>query len=330
MTDRAALYEDIDRGHDAFVHGEAPPERKPLKPKRAPLVAIALEDFLARNLPPRPMLMSPILPTAGLGMLFAPRGVGKTHVSLGIAYAVASGTGFLRWSVPEPRRVLFVDGEMPGQPLQERLARIVVSSGSRPPTPDYLRIITPDLQQDPMPDLSCEEGQAALAPFVEGADLVILDNLSTLCRRGRENEAESWLPVQEWALTLRRAGRSVLFVHHAGKGGQQRGTSRREDVLDTVIALRRPDDYEPQQGARFEVHLEKARGVAGVEVQPFEAKLEVRGGQDLWTTMILEDAKIARILDLHAEGQSVREIAEAVGMSKSSVARMVKKGKTVG
>src|SRR3712207_8895249 len=75
-------------------------------------------------------------------------------------------------------------------------------------------------------------------------------------------------------LMIRRPPRSTLFpyttlfrslIHHAGKGGQQRGTSRREDALDTVIALRRPADYEPEQGARLEVHLEKARGVAGLD-----------------------------------------------------------------
>ena len=63
----------------------------------------------------------------------------------------------------------------------------------------------------------------------------MVDSLSTLCRSGVENESESWLPVQEWALRLRRNGVSVLFVHHAGKSGKQRGTSRREDVLDTIF-----------------------------------------------------------------------------------------------
>ena len=59
---------------------------------------------------------------------------------------------------------------------------------------------------------------------------MVIDNLSTLCRYGRENESESWGPVQEWILGLRRRGLSVLLVHHAGKGGTQRGTSRREAV----------------------------------------------------------------------------------------------------
>ena len=46
--------------------------------------------------------------------------------------------------------------------------------------------------------------------------------------------------MQRWLLSLRRRGKGALLIHHAGKGGQQRGTSRREDVLDTVIALRGP------------------------------------------------------------------------------------------
>ncbi len=73
---------------------------------------------------------------------------------------------------------------------------------------------------------------------------------------------------------FRRRGVSVLIVHHAGKGGEQRGTSRREDVLDTSISLRRPNDYVPTEGARFEVHFEKARGIHEDRAKPFEAKLE--------------------------------------------------------
>src|SRR5262249_29732034 len=108
---------------------------------------------------------------------------------------------------------------------------------------------------------------------IADAYLIIVDNLSTLCRGLRENEADSWGPVQEWALRLRAAGKSVLFIHHAGKGGAQRGTSRKEDVLDTVISLRRPLDYDASQGARFEVHFTKSRGFFGDEASPFEAWL---------------------------------------------------------
>jgi hypothetical protein len=62
-------------------------------------------------------------------------------------------------------------------------------------------------------------------------------------------DTDGWTPVQSWALSLRRAGKSALFIHHGGKSGAQRGTSRKEDVLDAVISLRRPPDYLPEQGA---------------------------------------------------------------------------------
>src|ERR1700733_11200953 len=100
-------------------------------------------------------------------------------------------------------------------------------------------------------------------------------DISTLCRNSKENEADAWLPVQEWALRMRASGRSVLFIHHAGKGGHQRGTSKREDILDTVIALRRPNEYKSKDGAIFEIHFEKARGFFGEAANPFEVQLMI-------------------------------------------------------
>src|SRR6185503_10347630 len=107
-------------------------------------------------------------------------------------------------------------------------------------------------------NLASPEVQAEIDPWLDGIDLLITDNLSSLTAVIRDNDAESWGPIQDWLLRLRRRGISVLIVHHAGKGGQQRGTSRREDVLDTSISLLIPADYQASQGARFEVHLEKA------------------------------------------------------------------------
>jgi putative DNA primase/helicase len=77
-----------------------------------------------------------------------------------------------------------------------------------------------------------------MEPLLDDVELLVLDNLSSLTAVIRDNDAESWNPIQEWLLRLRRRGTSVLIVHHAGKGGEQRGTSRREDVLDTSISLR--------------------------------------------------------------------------------------------
>ncbi len=297
----------------------------PLTPSN--IITVDAATLLSTVFPPRELVLAPWLPAKGLAMIYGPRGIGKTHLSLGIAYAVATGGRFLRWQAPRPRRVLVIDGEMPAVVLQERLASIVAAGSLEPPAPDYLRLLPMDLQDGGDLDLSDDQCHPALEAAIEGAELLIVDNISTLARGGRENEAESWLPVQQWALHQRRAGRSVVFIHHAGKGGQQRGTSRREDVLDSVVALRRPSDYQPNEGARFEVHFEKSRGFHGDDAKPFEAALLHDEG---WTTRDMEDADMARVMALSDQGTPIRDIANQLGMSKSTIQRMQAKARAAG
>ena len=295
-------------------------------PKQAPLRCVDVAEFLSLELPERELLLAPILPKQGLVMLHAARGIGKTFMGLSMAYAVASGGGvFGRWQAPAPARVLYVDGEMPARTLQSRMASIVSGNEAEPPAPEFLRLLTPDLQEGPMPNLATVEGQAALAPFLEGVELLVVDNLATLARHGRANDEESWTPVQGWLLDLRRRGLSVLLVHHQGKGGDQRGTSAKEDILDTVIRLDRPRDYHPEQGAVFEVRLTKARGIFGDAAKPFEAQLLDEGDGLTWLTRDIETADLERLGRLLAEGCTIREAAEEMGISKSNAGRLKKK-----
>lgn len=55
------------------------------------LVVYTLSDFLELKLPARSYLLTPIIPAQGLILLFATRGIGKTHLALSIALAIASG-----------------------------------------------------------------------------------------------------------------------------------------------------------------------------------------------------------------------------------------------
>ncbi len=281
-------------------------------------------DFLSLDLPDVDYVLDPIIPAKGLVMLCAQRGVGKTHVALGIAYAVAAGGSFLRWTAPKPRKVLIVDGEMPARLLQDRLKSLSAGGSSDAVNLDEnLRLLPMDCQAiGTTLNLANSTHQKELDRHLDGVELLVIDNLSTLVNDGRENEAESWDKMQEWMLQLRRRGISVLIIHHAGRNENPRGTSKREDVLDTVIQLKRPPDYNNHQGARFEVHLTKARGVFGEEARPFEAQLETPDGVAVWTNSEVKDVDAELVKDLTGDDHSVREIAEKTGISKSKVSRI--------
>ncbi len=167
------------------------------------------------------------------------------------------------------------------------------------------------------------EGQAIIDEHANNADLIIVDNLSCLARGGKENEGESWLPIQAWALRHRAQGRSILFVHHSGKNGQQRGASRREDVLDVVITLKRPDEYQASEGARFNLLFEKSRNLTGDDVAPLSVELQSDDERITWKWAPAENAIIDRVSELVKDGATRREIQDETGLSRFSLKRLI-------
>jgi KaiC/GvpD/RAD55 family RecA-like ATPase len=282
-----------------------------------PLAPISLVDFLAMELPAREWIVDNLIRARSTSMIYAWRGVGKTWFALSLAYAIARGDAFLKWKANRSRSVLYVDGEMPAVEMQSRLDKL--ANGK---IPEAFQFLSADLCERGIPDLSSAAGQSAIEHALGKADVLILDNISTLCRSGVENEAESWLPVQNWLLKLRRRGKTVILVHHAGKGREQRGTSKREDILDLVINLRSPDSHKTNDRAFFEVRLEKARGLIGEATAAIQVELtEGPHGEPLWGWKAL--AGKVEVLALKGEGKTVRQIAAELGLSKSAVQRKI-------
>ena len=87
-------------------------------------------ELMVADLPERESLLDPILSSNTLALLYGPRGLGKTFVALGIAWAAASGASFLGWTASRPHRVLYIDGEMAATDMKQRLLMF----GSAPPS----------------------------------------------------------------------------------------------------------------------------------------------------------------------------------------------------
>lgn len=177
-----------------------------------------------------------------------------------------------------------------------------------------------------MPDLATHEGQEIIEKYImPQTKLIIIDNLSCLVRSGgRENDAESWVKISDWALKKRAEGKAIIFIHHSGKDGKQRGTSKREDILDTVITLKHPMDYDPSEGAKFEVHFEKSRHLYGENVKPFMAKLTYNNDKYEWIIQSISTSNKRRIFQLHEEGLGNSEIANIIGISRQAVHKQLK------
>lgn len=294
------------------------------------LAAMDVHELASHQFKQREPLLTPWLNSQDLAMIFAGRGIGKTHLAFAVSMAVATGGTFANWKAPKPAKVLYLDGELPGSVCQARLAMHMPSAE---PQPGLFRIFTPDLLPDgvALPDLSTVDGQDAVNQLIEpDTALVVIDNLSAWCRTGRENEAESWHPVADWILELRRRGLAVLMIHHAGKGGQQRGTSKREDLLDVVIQLSRPAEYDPRQGAVFNLEFTKARNLTGDDAQSLELALTGDETRAEWSYKTVDAGTFDRVVALANEGLTQTEIVVELGINKSNVSRHLRRAKAEG
>jgi len=288
---------------------------------------VDLPEILTMDMPPRTFILEPILPVKSIAMIYSWRGSGKTFFTLELTYSIAIGAGnAFVWGIPEARPVLYVDGEMDATELQERMRYVSIGHEGKIPAPGMMRFITPDLEER-TPEIITAEGRRRIEDQLKGGELIVLDNLSSLIPSGEERETEDWAMVQEWFLKLRRCGYTTLFCHHAGKGGGQRGTSNREDVLNLVINLRRPSDYTPEDGLRAEVHFEKIRGRAlGEAVQPFEIRLTTdEHGSATWTRKPLRGLIEKQVWAMFGDGEKDRDIMEILHLTRFQVYRMRKK-----
>jgi hypothetical protein len=298
-----------------------------------------LEDFLAKQRPKRELVLAPWLPEKGLVMIHAAAGIGKTLLALSCAYAIATGRELLGWKAPAPKRVVYFDGEMPGDTLAERMTAIQAGLKGKLKAPDYLRILSADDTDAGIPDLCTTEGQAWIDARIGPSTVIFLDSVSTLMPSVRQNESDDWAPVQGWMLAQRRAGRCVVMIHHDNKQGTQNGTARRVVPLDTVTSLRRPEGYSSDQAARFIVEYDKARHFWGDDARPFEAQFEVRAdGAASWSRVISAQpdpaadtvADLTRVVRLARSGKTVRTIATELKWSRSKVGRLRTKAADLG
>jgi len=297
-----------------------------LKMRRLPV--LTLSEFRALDLPKRRRLL-PWLMEGGLTMIYGPRGVGKTHFCLSLAVALASGKLFIKWAVEAPIGVLVVDGEMPAEELRERLD---AWHPGKPVAP--LEVLSHEVVFERMErdlNLGLAEWQEAIKCHLEShpeVRVLIVDNLSCLLPSVREDKRDDWAQnVMPFLISLRRRAVAVILIHHAGKSGNQRGTSAREDALDTVICLDALPDHDATHGAAFRVTFTKARGCFGDDLAEIEARIETAPEGPLnWSWKPVEESNRERLLTLVKAGvDSVKDAAEELQLTPGAVSKLKKK-----
>ena len=213
--------------------------------QQQPLKVITMGGLLKHDFRRREYLLHPWLRQGKSAMIWAQSGLGKTMLTLTMALAVAGGGSFLNWSNQTGRKVLLVDGEMHGEDLKDRLEMLIptVAGLDRQTALRNINILSRQKQhgETRFPDLGSPEGQQTVRRKIAecGAELVILDNFSTLCEVADENEASAMNPLLAFLLMLKQADVACVLVHHSGKTGSTfRGSSKLATTFEAIMGLK--------------------------------------------------------------------------------------------
>jgi len=273
------------------------------------------------GIPPRRPIIGDWFCESDLGFVFAPRGLGKTWFALGLGVAIACKTEFGPWKVHDHAPVLYVDGEMPCQSLEERIAGLCGDDELTVLNHESLFHLTGRVVN--LTDAKVQQAITRLC-LEKGFKVLILDNLSCLFSGMKENDADSWETVLPWLLELRRNRIAVVIVAHSGRSGQNmRGTSRREDAAFFVIRLDEVADKGAilKEGAKFISRFTKDRN-SQTEQPAIEWKFQT--GQDGKTIITTKEADgLAVLIEWVRDGLTTpTDIGKEMGLSTGQVSKM--------
>ncbi|WP_322894595.1 MULTISPECIES: AAA family ATPase [unclassified Yoonia] len=290
------------------------------------------EELLARSFRERQPIIQPWLRTEESAVIWAASGVGKTMLCLSVALAVAGGGAVGDWDAPEPRKVLYIDGEMNIQDIKERIEILCATGGiltTKRKRTVALKNLTILARQDqnvgqPFYDLTDPDAQNEILRRVRVGkfELLILDNFTTLTDGLEdENASVAFKQVQDFFLNLKRMGIATILVHHSNKnGGAMRGSTALETTFEVIIGLKKPSISRPGQSS-FIADFGKYRSKGDNRLAPRTWKLE----EDGWNVNeeLPENAEDDPYIKALKSGNyiSAAEIGRALGVDRSTVKR---------
>jgi hypothetical protein len=264
----------------------------------------SLADAFAPS-PSIPDLVSGILPTRSLTIVYGPPGSHKTNVLLDLSLAVATGQpwlpglpgeGFLAGYAVNQAPVLWVDVDSGQDVLKERVAAFARAYAARAETPfSWLSF--------PMPPIQAAKGLEDFTVFAKAhaARLIVFDNLLRIAGVQDENSSAMDGPMAALRQLAEATDAAVVVIHHRRKqvqadraGDTMRGHSSIESAIDAGLLVSREDDI-------VRVKCTKARRKP---IEDFAAR---------WTFEHAEDEKtlqVARFFRAKDEGR--QEAADAM------------------
>lgn len=209
------------------------------------------------DLPPQKMVIKPWLETATTTLIYAPRGHGKSMFCYHLALAIATGGSWLGERA-QKSKVLYIDGEMGSRQWVKRMPQEWRFTED---LTGNLQILCPDhFPNGRVPNMAEKCTHKDYKIMAEPYDVVIVDNYLSCCRQGSlRGEADMWDAFCDLLINLKQKNKAVIVIQHTNKSGQQYGTIKKENDVDTALLLTQFPIQDVKNGITLQMTNEKDR-----------------------------------------------------------------------
>ena len=300
--------------------------------------SVSLQELTLMDIPPRKAIIDPLIMEGSSMEINGGTGIGKTWFTLEMLCSICTGEKFLgKYEIANPRPVYYIDGEMPLDSIRERMNMIMARYIYKYKVSEipfhisnpllFKNNFIPKINDTKITQPMFKDEVKRFSDIYQKPLFICFDNLSCLTDY-KENDNDDWTSMLDMYTELKHEGHSICHVHHVGKGGHQRGASRKHDALDTVIHLKRPEEYDSSEGAVFNVKFDKHRHFAGEYARSFKCSIKVDDNNKVsWDISDFKDVASEELLTAYCMGLpdiTYTKLEEEFGISKSSIGRTIK------
>ena len=300
--------------------------------------SVSLQELTLMDIPPRKAIIDPLIMEGSSMEINGGTGIGKTWFTLEMLCSICTGEKFLgKYEIANPRPVYYIEGEMPLDSIRERMNMIMARYIYKYKVSEipfhisnpllFKNNFIPKINDTKITQPMFKDEVKRFSDIYQKPLFICFDNLSCLTDY-KENDNDDWTSMLDMYTELKHEGHSICHVHHVGKGGHQRGASRKHDALDTVIHLKRPEEYDASEGAVFNVKFDKHRHFAGEYARSFKCAIKVDDNNKVsWDISDFKDVASEELLTAYCMGLpdiTYTKLEEEFGISKSSIGRTIK------
>ncbi|NMH61271.1 AAA family ATPase [Alteromonas ponticola] len=211
---------------------------------------IQLNKFLPRSagelkkkvLPERDNYLGYLIQSQSIVNLNAPSGVCKTWLAMALCTAIATGGECINWKATSPRRIVYLDAEMPEADIQGRVVSFSKGlSGQALNLFDRnFRILNLDGAGEPLPDLTSELGQKIVEYHCKDADVLVIDNLISVLTDTDDQDVLRVKQFTSWLRKMRGSGKTIITINHTTKDLKRLGSVVLDTYNDVTVDIREP------------------------------------------------------------------------------------------